>query len=996
MATYYVDNVGGSNSNNGTSTGTAKATLEGFSTAPAITLVAGDIIRQKATGVDYVWSTATANTTFTSVNILWTNYTTDTTNPVNVYNKPSGAFSWTITGGVLNSIKNVDQTFDFGSNGDLTIAFFSPTTSNARTTFNSCKFIFKRTGGSTTQAQRTNNFMAGTGSSQKGSFYNCIFEGDDNNYIFSPGNIGFFSGNTFKGFVISTNFTVFSASTTFERNIFECRFGANTSGLIIESGSPINVRNNTFIIRADLGANTYTGCAIFTKNSTTTTSALFVDNICMSEKSTGSMYLYKGSALTVGDNEFIAVGNNPYYGNFTGLTTGLTNFIEGFGTSPNLSGSPFLSTTYGNANYCKLDTSNSNAITYCIGTSPMSVNLDTGRYESNYGAGGATPNNYDLRAGVVVGSVTGTLVIPAITDVRTGTNYDVAPNAKTGTLDLPSVADVKLAVSFDGATKTGTLESTDPGITNVVSGTTYKINSVSKTGSRTSIYALQSANNVRSGVALGDGNNGTLDLPVIANVKLGITYDGLTKTGTLESTDPGVTNVVSGVTYKIESVLKTGTRTNIYALLNAADVRLGVDRGNTTNGTLDLPAIANVNYGTVFDNATKTGTKRDTSPSVTDVVSGITWYANSVLQTGTRTSIYALLTASLVKIGTDRGDGVFGSYDGSDRFSDPLESNVKTGTSYVYNTVTKNGTYTEAGLYSDAGEANVLKDVAYKFNSATNNKLGTLESTDPGISNVKTGTNYKINSVAKSGTHTEAVTDTILASDLKFGVTKTIKDVSVTGTDIGADFNDNLDPAKVELGFAYKNLNENKTGTLVGGSCDYPTPEKVYDGIVYASGTKTGILGAINQLDLDYIKQMVDTASVGLQANLGANYQPLKYFKDVAKNDFYSNANQFGIRALNESITKEKVGGMETVDVEFEIKITTDFENRDGDDFERIAELSLIEQMENVRRHLRVSKFYFMKNVRIVKEFDRAEVNEINGTLVCRAIVKVNINVNNG
>jgi hypothetical protein len=51
---------------------------------------------------------------------------------------------------------------------------------------------------------------------------------------------------------------------------------------------------------------------------------------------------------------------------------------------------------------------------------------------------------------------------------------------------------------------------------------------------------------------------------------------------------------------------------------------------------------------------------------------------------------------------------------------------------------------------TDPGVVNVKKDVAYKIDSVS--KTGTLESTDPGIANVKKDVTYKIESVSKTGT----------------------------------------------------------------------------------------------------------------------------------------------------------------------------------------------------------------------------------------------------
>lgn len=65
------------------------------------------------------------------------------------------------------------------------------------------------------------------------------------------------------------------------------------------------------------------------------------------------------------------------------------------------------------------------------------------------------PDETDVRDGVAYhdSSMTGSLVVPAVEDVRDGTAVD----ATTGTLDLPAEEDVLEGVEFDGASQTGTL-----------------------------------------------------------------------------------------------------------------------------------------------------------------------------------------------------------------------------------------------------------------------------------------------------------------------------------------------------------------------------------------------------------------------------------------------------------------------------------------------------------------------------------------------------------
>lgn len=85
----------------------------------------------------------------------------------------------------------------------------------------------------------------------------------------------------------------------------------------------------------------------------------------------------------------------------------------------------------------------------------------------------------------------------------------------------------------------------------------------------------------------------------------------------------------------------------------------------------------------------------------------------------------------------------------------PATTNVKTGVSfYIPSSFSaQSGTYDGSDRWSDPGEANVRLGTAYKANSTSNNKTGTLAgSTDPGVSNVRRGTQYNIEGVDKTGT----------------------------------------------------------------------------------------------------------------------------------------------------------------------------------------------------------------------------------------------------
>jgi hypothetical protein len=147
-------------------------------------------------------------------------------------------------------------------------------------------------------------------------------------------------------------------------------------------------------------------------------------------------------------------------------------------------------------------------------------------------------------------------------------------------------------------------------------------------------------------------------------------------------------------------------------------------------------------------------------------------------------NVYTSPGAGNTKTGTSytfAGNTVNGTYDGSDRWTDPTEALVKVGTAYKANSTVNNktGTYDGSDLHTDPGIANVRSGTAYKSNSAVNNRTGTCEVptaantktgvsvdatvgtyegtdrySDPGIANVTSGINYKFNSTVNNRTGT--------------------------------------------------------------------------------------------------------------------------------------------------------------------------------------------------------------------------------------------------
>jgi hypothetical protein len=144
-------------------------------------------------------------------------------------------------------------------------------------------------------------------------------------------------------------------------------------------------------------------------------------------------------------------------------------------------------------------------------TDPAIANVRSGTaYKANSTSNNRTgtaaiPVAANVRSGTATDATTGTLAVPAVGNVRSGASVDNT----TGTLVVPSLANTKTGVAGDGGTGTydGSDRWTDPGTTNVRSGTAYKANSTSN--NETGSCVVPAAADVRSGVAV-DATTGTL------------------------------------------------------------------------------------------------------------------------------------------------------------------------------------------------------------------------------------------------------------------------------------------------------------------------------------------------------------------------------------------------------------------------------------------------------------------------------------------------------
>jgi hypothetical protein len=173
----------------------------------------------------------------------------------------------------------------------------------------------------------------------------------------------------------------------------------------------------------------------------------------------------------------------------------------------------------------------------------------------------------------------------------------------------------------------------------------------------------------------------------------------------------GINQTFNGITYEWKtnghSVTINGLRPQTTYYFKA----FGVDPlGNTVDADTEHTFLTTADPNTLY-----------TDPGVSNVRLGTTYQFNSL--TDNRTGTARIPASNKVQVGYnyDSSDSLTGTYDGSDRYTDP-------------------------------GQANVLLGQQYAHNSLTNNRTGTLESTDPGENNVVAGNTYKINSVNKTGT----------------------------------------------------------------------------------------------------------------------------------------------------------------------------------------------------------------------------------------------------
>lgn len=206
---------------------------------------------------------------------------------------------------------------------------------------------------------------------------------------------------------------------------------------------------------------------------------------------------------------------------------------------------------------------------------------------------GASASN--IRSGVTIGGISGTLQLPAIADVRSGVTFDSVDALQTGTFALPSISNVASGIQYGSGgnefTGAATVEThtncSAEGQTDCVTTSTYP---------PTEVAAL--ANKVLSGQSI-SGVAGTATLPAVGNVLSSTNYGvpGSQLTGTLSL--PLASNVLSGSgLYGRPSAQITPSYSPDYP--DVANV-LNSDTTNLISGTLTLPTESqtrlNITYG---------------------------------------------------------------------------------------------------------------------------------------------------------------------------------------------------------------------------------------------------------------------------------------------------------------------------------------------------------------------------------------------------------------
>jgi hypothetical protein len=185
------------------------------------------------------------------------------------------------------------------------------------------------------------------------------------------------------------------------------------------------------------------------------------------------------------------------------------------------------------------------------------------------------------------------------------------------------------------------------------------------------------------------------------------------------------TNSANSFKWSVDGVEIDAFTPSISAYAVQPGVRTGISVGmvadtNHSNWDLNELVLFNNAQGHVYSPRTGFWSVSNYSgfPETTDVRSGTTFTSTESYSTKTGTVV--------VPVSTNVRSGVSVDNSSSGSLHVPSESEVKTGT--TFDDGIRTGTYDGSDRWSDPGESVVLNGVQYKANSTTNNKTGLLQS----------------------------------------------------------------------------------------------------------------------------------------------------------------------------------------------------------------------------------------------------------------------------
>lgn len=258
-------------------------------------------------------------------------------------------------------------------------------------------------------------------------------------------------------------------------------------------------------------------------------------------------------------------------------------------------------------------------------------------------------------------------------------------------------------------------------------------------------------------------------------------------------TDAGIANVRKNTTY----VFQGNTLTGLAAIPGASDVRLSIATDQTT-GALIAAAKATTKIGVAADDGTGLydGSERYTDFGNSNIRLAQVGKFNST--TNNRTGTVVAAAAATTKIGTTADDGA-GAYDGSER-------------------------------YTDFGNSNIVAGQVGKYNSTTNNRTGT------GVLALAATTKHGITANDGTGSYRGYdLFDSLTAGQIMHGLTPKVDGTPITGTYRGYDLWGPLGASSIVAG-----ATQNQDGVLVTGTRQ--TVTNLFAAGKLTAGSKTAIL----------------------------------------------------------------------------------------------------------------------------------------------------------